>query len=205
MAVHDVAIIGAGPIGIELAIALKLLGVDYIHFDGGQVGQTVSWYPSQTRFFSSPERIALAGVPLQTMDQEKATREEYLAYLRGLVQQFDLRIRTYERVVRIDRPASAATGTRLDEDDALPDQTFTLYTQRSDESNVYEARRLVLAVGDMSHPRLLHVPGEDLPHVSHYFREPHAYFQQRVLIVGGRNSAAEAAIRLHRIGAHVSS
>src|ERR1043165_8519897 len=94
----DVAIIGAGPIGLELAVALQGAGLDYLQFDAGQVGQTITWYPRQVRFFSSPERIAIAGVPLQTADQGKATREEYLAYLRGVAQMFDLPVRTYERV-----------------------------------------------------------------------------------------------------------
>src|SRR5437763_3510145 len=99
----DVAVVGAGPIGIELAVGLTRAGIDYIHFDAKQVGQTISWFAPQTRFFSSNERIAIAGVPLQTPDQNKATREQYLAYLRGIVQQFDLRINTYEPVVGIER------------------------------------------------------------------------------------------------------
>src|ERR1700722_14325309 len=86
----DVAIVGAGPIGLELAVALKRRGVDYIHFDAKQIGYTVSWFAPQTRFFSSNERIAIAGVPLITPDQTKCTREEYLAYLRGIVQMLDL-------------------------------------------------------------------------------------------------------------------
>src|SRR6266550_3484456 len=95
----DVTVVGAGPIGLELAVALKRAGVDYVHFDAKQIGYTISWFPPQTRFFSSNERIAIAGVPLETPDQAKASREEYLAYLRGIVQQFDLRINTYEPVV----------------------------------------------------------------------------------------------------------
>src|SRR5829696_8570695 len=101
----DVAVIGAGPIGIELAVALKRGGVDYLHFDAKQVGYTISWFAPQTKFFSSNERIAIAGVPLQTPDQNKATREEYLAYLRAVVQQFELDVRTYEPVLGIDRVA----------------------------------------------------------------------------------------------------
>ena len=93
----DVALIGAGPIGLEMAVALRDAGVDYVHFEAQQVGHTISWFPRQARFFSSPERIAICGVPLMTVDQSKATREEYLAYLRGIVQQFDLRVQTYER------------------------------------------------------------------------------------------------------------
>src|SRR5215211_279865 len=99
----DVAVVGAGPIGLELAVALKRAGVEYLHFDARQIGYTISWFAPQTRFFSSNERIAIAGVPLQTADQGKATREEYLAYLRGVVQQFDLRVNTYEPIVRIER------------------------------------------------------------------------------------------------------
>src|SRR3982750_4746883 len=98
----DVAVIGAGPIGLELAVALKRAGIEYLHFDAKQIGYTISWFAPQTRFFSSNERIAIAGVPLQTPDQGKCTREQYLAYLRGVVQEFDLRVNTYEPVVGTD-------------------------------------------------------------------------------------------------------
>src|SRR5476649_1201297 len=97
----DVAVVGAGPIGLELAIALKREGFDYQHFDARQIGYTVSWFAPGTRFFSSNERIAIAGVPLQTADQGKASREDYLGYLRGVVQQFDLKVNTYEPVIGI--------------------------------------------------------------------------------------------------------
>src|SRR5215475_11218434 len=99
----DVALIGAGPIGIELAVALQRAGIDYVHFDAKQIGYTISWFAPQTKFFSSNERISIAGVPLYTADQSKATREEYLAYLRGVVTQLDLKINTYERLVGIER------------------------------------------------------------------------------------------------------
>ncbi len=184
----DILLIGAGPIGLETAIALKQVGADYIHLEAGQIAQTVTWYPHQTRFFSSPERIAIGGMPLHTVDQSKATREEYLAYLRAAVVQFDLDIRTYETVEQIQHDQSG----------------FLVQSSHSGLLRHYTARRIVLAIGDMAHPRLLHVPGEDLAHVSHYFQDPHKYFRQKVLIVGGRNSAVEAAIRCHRIGARVS-
>ena len=186
----EIAIIGAGPIGLELAVALKRLEVPYLQFDAGQVGQTITWYPRQTRFFSSPERIALAGVPLHNDDQTKATREQYLTYLRSLVEQFELRINTYERVTSIER-CDDGTG-------------FTLTTDRRGETRTYQVRYVVCAIGDMHGPRRLDVPGEALPHVNHYFEDPHHYFQQKLLIVGGRNSAVEAALRCHRAGAHVS-
>src|SRR5947208_8999299 len=101
----DIALVGAGPIGIELAVALKRAGVDYQHFDAKQIGYTISWFAPQTKFFSSNERIAIAGVPLMTADQSKATREEYLTYLRSVVTQFQLQINTYEPVVDIRREA----------------------------------------------------------------------------------------------------
>src|SRR5882757_8434788 len=99
----ELAIVGAGPLGLELAVALKRRGVRYVHFEAKQIGYTISWFPPQTRFFSSNERIAIAGVPLQTPDQGKCTREQYLAYLRSVVQEFDLQVNTYEPVIGIDR------------------------------------------------------------------------------------------------------
>src|SRR5918997_4882916 len=99
----QVIVVGAGPIGLEMAVAFKQARVPYLHFDAKQIGHTISWFAPQTRFFSSNERIAIAGVPLQTADQTKSTREEYLTYLRRVVQQFDLKVNTYEPVVGIDR------------------------------------------------------------------------------------------------------
>jgi thioredoxin reductase (NADPH) len=184
----DVAVIGAGPIGLELAVALKRAGVDYLHFDAKQIGYTISWFAPQTRFFSSNERIAIAGVPLQTWDQSKSTREEYLAYLRQIVIQFDLKVRTYEPVVGIERRGDG----------------FALTTNPSDGPKTIHAKRIVLCTGGTDRPRRLNVPGEDLPHVSHYFQDPHTYFRRRLLIVGGKNSAVEAALRCHHAGADVS-
>src|SRR5689334_14671480 len=97
----SIALIGAGPIGIEMAIALKLAKIDYVQFDAKQIGHPISWFAPETRCFSSNERISIAGIPLHTFDQGKATREEYLAYLRRVVEQFDLQIRTYEPVKAI--------------------------------------------------------------------------------------------------------
>jgi thioredoxin reductase (NADPH) len=186
---HHVAIIGAGPIGLELAIALKHAGVDYVQIDAGQIGSTIEWYPPQMLFHSSSDRLALAGVPIQTANQQKITREEFLAYLRALAQQFGLSVRTYERVGRIDK---------------LPGGGFELRSMAVDGEHRTRADIIVLAIGAMHAPRLLGIPGEDLPHVSHYLGDPHKYFGKRLLIVGGRNSAVEAAVRCHRAGADVT-
>lgn len=185
----EVAIVGAGPVGLELAVALKREGVSCIHFDAGQIGSTIEWYAPQTHFFSSPERIAIAGVPLQTLDQTKATREEYLTYLRAVVQQFDLSIETFARVTSISRSA----GHELE-----------LTFEKANQVRRTKVRNVVLAIGDMHRPRRLDVAGEDLPHVSHYFGDPHRYFRRKVLVAGGKNSAVEAAIRCFRVGADVS-
>lgn len=184
----EVAIVGAGPIGLELAVRLKTAGIDSLHFDARQIGYTISWFAPQTRFFSSNERIAIAGVPLQTAYQTKCTQEQYLAYLRSIVLQFDLKINTYEPVVNVQRAGAE----------------FVLTTRPADGQRTYRVRKLVLATGGTAKPRRLNVPGEDLPHVSHYFSDPHAFFQKDVLIVGGRNSAVEAALRSHYCGARVS-
>src|SRR5579862_7444840 len=101
--IPEVAIIGAGPIGLELAVALKKAGIDYLQFDSRQIGHTISWFAPETRFFSSSERIAIAGVPLYTPDQSKASREQYLAYLRTVVTEFDLKVNTFEPVRKIQR------------------------------------------------------------------------------------------------------
>src|SRR5690606_4633776 len=187
---------------IELAVALKRAGVEYLHVDAGQVGSTMQWWAPGTQFFSSPERIAISGVPLLTANQQKATREEYLSYLRGVVEQFDLEVRTYERVVGIERLAEENKEKETSPGKAMPRFEITTRSRRGERR--CRARHLVLAIGDMQRPRRLGMPGEDLPHVSHYLQDPHVYFRTDVLIVGGKNSAVEAAIRLYRAGSRVT-
>jgi thioredoxin reductase (NADPH) len=183
------AIIGAGPIGIELAVAFRNAGIEYVHLDAAQIGATIQWYPQNMLFHSSADRLSIAGVPLQVPDQQKPKREEYLAYLRSVVQQFALPIRTYERVV-------SAT--------ALPGRGFELRTQSFNGRHCYRVDFVVVAIGSMHGPRLLGIPGEDGANVHHYFHDPHDYFGTRLLIVGGRNSAVEAAVRCQRAGADVT-
>lgn len=184
----EIALIGAGPIGLEMAVALRHAKLDYLHFDAGQVGHTIAWFAPQTRFFSSNDRIAIAGVPLQTPDQGKCTREQYLMYLRTIVQQFDLKIRTFEPIVDLKRDGEG----------------FILTTRPRGELQRYRARRVILATGGTAHPRRLNIPGEEMDHVSHYLPDPHRYFQKNLLIVGGKNSAVEAALRCHQVGANVT-
>ncbi len=193
-----VAIVGAGPIGIETAVCLKQAGVDYVHFESGQIGQTITWFPKMMRFFSSPDRIAIAGIPILRTDESKCSREEYLAYLRTVVDAFALDIRTFNRVERIES-LGTGSGFRLLWRRHIPGAAAI-------ENTVHEmtAEKVILAYGDLHSAHKIGVPGEDLPHVTHYFQEPHAYYRQNLLVVGGRNSAVEAALRCHRCGANVT-
>ena len=190
---HDerarVAIVGGGPIGVELAATLARDGVDFVHVEARQLGHTMTWWAPGTRWFSSNERIAVAGVPLLTHDQGKATREHYLTYLRTVVGTHDLTVRTYEPAVDVERHG---------------DGTFTLVTNPRGGRRRIACEAVVLAVGGTDFPRKLGCEGDDLPHVDGYLRDPHDYFGRRVLTVGGRNSAVEAALRLHHAGAEVA-
>ncbi len=186
--IHDIALIGAGPIGIETAAALKRNGFDYVHLEKGAIGQTMFWWPPETQWFSSNERISIAGFPVQTPGQTKATREQYLAYLRTVVRGLDLTIHTHEPVAEV----------------TYNGEGFELVTRRMGVERRYVARKVILAVGDTDKPRMLDVPGEDLPHVTHVLEDPHKYVQRKVVIIGGKNSAAEAALRCWHAGADVT-
>lgn len=212
-------VIGAGPIGIETAIELRRRGVDARVFDAGSLGHTISWWAPGTRWFSSNDRIAIAGVPLNTVDQAKASREEYLNYLRSVVDQFAVPVITFQRVVSIQPAATERTnsaarwrlGFRRSFGEAhVSGRQPIAHAERRDTADdeaadfCIDAHSLVLAIGGTDLPNRLGVPGEDLPHVDGYLREIHRYHGRNVVIVGGRNSAVEAAIRLHRGGAKVS-
>jgi len=185
---YEVAIIGAGPIGLELAVCLQRAGVNYVHFDANQIGYTMTWWPRNTFFFSTTERLSIAGVPIQNNHQQRITGEDYLAYLRSIVEFFDLPVQSYEPVTAL---APSLDG-------------FLLTTQSLRGERHYRCRRVVLAIGDMHEANHLEIPGENLPHVSHYFRDPHDYFRKRLLVIGGRNSAVEAALRCWRTGVDVT-
>jgi bacillithiol disulfide reductase len=186
---YDALIVGAGPIGIELGTVLSRAGFNYLHLEAGPIGSTITRWPRNTRFFSSPEWISIAGIPIQTEGQEIPTGEAYLAYLRHVVEIFNLSIQSYEPVMDIQ-------GARGD---------FTVRsTDQRGETHEYRTRNIVLATGDMNAPRLIGIPGEELPHVTHLWQDPHLYFQRKLLIVGGRNSAVEAALRCWRAGVKVA-
>lgn len=187
----DVLIVGAGPIGLETAAELQRRGRRTLNLDRGPIGSQVVNFPPGVRWFSGSERIAIAGVPLETTTQEKATREDYLSYLRMVVGLFKLPVRTFESVESVE-PVGDGAG-------------FVVRTRtRSGLQRRIHAGRIVMAIGGTARHRRLEIPGEDLPHVRREVGEPHWGHGRRVLVVGGRNSAADSAIRLWRAGARVT-
>jgi thioredoxin reductase (NADPH) len=194
----NVLVIGAGPIGIEVASGLMYAGVEYIQIEAGALAQTIYNWPGRARFFSSPERVAVAGVPIQTPHQEMITREAYLAYLRNVVEIRGLNISTYEKAVSIERIGSSEPG-------------FHVTTKGLVGGRDIFCSRIIFTSGDMSFRNKLNIPGEDTVYqnlgvsmVRHTLDDPHLYFGRRVLVVGGKNSALEAALRCFRSGAKVS-
>lgn len=186
----EVAIIGAGPLGIELAIALKREGISYLLFDKGQACQMIYNFPTQTHFFSSSDRIGIAGIPIQTIDQQKCSREDYLTYMRMVITHFQLEINAYEEIIDIKiKPHNKG---------------FTITSQTIQGKKQYNSHNIVIATGGTSYPRLLGIKGESLPHVSIKMEDPHCYFQQKILVIGSRNSSAETALRCFHAGAKVS-
>jgi len=188
MSVRDLLIVGAGPSGLSAAIAAKQRDLDYQVLEQGVLVNSIYRFPPQMVFFTTPELLEIGGLPFVS-PYEKPTRAEALNYYRKVVEKYDLQISYGETVLAVHR-----------EDDA-----FALETRTSrGVQRARHARNLLMAIGYYDHPNLIGVPGEDLPHVHHYYSEPHAYFRRRVVIVGGGNSAAEAALECFRAGVRVT-
>jgi len=185
MPVRDVLIIGAGPSGLATAIAAKQRGLDYVVVEKGILVNSIFNFPPHMVFFTTPELLEIGGLPLVT-PYDKPTRLEALRYYRRVVDTFDLQISFHEAVTAIERG-----------DDGV--FTVTTTTPRG-ATRVREARAVVLAIGYYDIPNRLGVPGEDLPHVNHYYTDSHPYYRQRVVVVGGKNSAAEACLEIFRAG-----
>jgi len=192
MSVRDVLIVGAGPSGLATAIAAKQRGLDYVVVEKGVLVNSIFNFPTHMVFFTTPELLEIGGLPLVS-PYDKPMRLEALRYYRRVVDTYSLQISFHEEVVSIERE-DAADGT-----------VFTVATKTGrGVKRVRQARAIVLAIGYYDLPNFLGVPGEDLPHVSHYYTDAHPYYRQRVVVVGGKNSAAEAALELFRGGAHVT-
>ena len=192
MPIRDVLIVGAGPSGLATAIAAKQRGLDYVIVDKGVLVNSIFNFPTHMVFFTTPELLEIGGLPLVT-PYDKPMRLEALRYYRRVVDTYALQISFHEDVISIEREEEGGASV------------FAV-TTRTDRGvrRVRHARAVVLAIGYYDLPNYLGIPGEDLPHVSHYYTDAHPYYRQRVVVVGGKNSAAEAALELFRGGAHVT-
>jgi thioredoxin reductase (NADPH) len=186
--VVDLLVIGGGPCGLAAAISAQKAGLKTVVVEGQAVVSTIAHYPIYVRFFSTAEKLSLGGMPF-VVATEKPARRDALAYYRAVVKQFEIPLRQYERVTSIEKQSGAF---------------IVRSTLRSGEARETRAKSVVVATGYFGSPNYLRVPGEDLPHVSHVYREGHEAFDQDVVVVGGGNSAAEAALDLWRSGARVT-
>jgi len=187
--VLDVIVIGAGPAGLAAAIAAGQRGLTHVVLEKGALVNSLVHYPPAMVFFTTPELMEIGGLPFVS-PHEKPTRLEALRYYRRVTDTYKLDVRFDELVTTLSRGA---------------DGVFAVTSRsRHGEEVVRQARYVVLATGAYDIPNPLGVPGEDLPHVSHFFREPHTGFRREVVVVGGKNSAAEAALELYRAGARVT-
>lgn len=184
----DLLIIGGGPCGLAAAISAQRAGLNPLVIEAETIVSTIAHYPTYVRFFSTAEKLSLGDVPF-VVATEKPSRRDALAYYRAVVRHFNIPLRQYERVTSIER---------------VGDSFVAHSTLRDGRERDTRARAVVIATGYFGSPNYLGVPGEDLPHVSHIYREGHEAFDQDVVVVGGGNSAAEAVLDLWRSGARVT-
>ena len=185
---YDLICIGAGPTGLACAIEGKRAGMRVLVIDKGCLCNSLYHYPVNMVFFTTPELLEIGDLPL-VCAAEKPTRAEALKYYRKVVEFYELELRLGETVTAVDGH----------------DGEFHVHTTAANgDTSKYTAAKLVVATGYYDLPNPMKVPGEDLPNVSHYYTEPHPFWRQDVVVVGGRNSAAEAALDLYRNGARVT-
>lgn len=184
----DLIIIGAGPIGIETAIRAKRAGLGYLLLDKGCVVSAIAHYPTYMTFFTTSERLEVGGHPLVTAT-DKPTRKEALEYYRKVVANEGLELRQYHAVTNLKRLPQGFEVSGCDDKGA---------------PFAFRSRLVAVATGYFDTPKLLGVPGEALPNVSHYYSEAHPFYRRRVTIVGAGSSAADAALDLYRAGAQVT-
>ncbi len=184
---HEIIVVGAGPCGIAVGAAARKAGVSCLLFDRGPITSSLLDYPYYMTFFSTARMLEIGDVPF-TIPTDKPTRRDALAYYRFVVSHWGIDVHQYEAVEGI-------TGSTGD---------FTVHTRRADGTEgTYGAASVVIALGAFHHPNYLGVPGEDLPKVLHYYKEPYPFFDQDVLVVGGGNSSVESALEMFRNGARV--
>jgi thioredoxin reductase (NADPH) len=185
--VVDIAVIGAGPCGLAVGVAARQAGLSCALFDRGAITQAMMDHPTYVTYFSGPEKLEVGGLPFTTSG-DKPSRREALRYYRKVAEFYSLDVRQYEEVLGVARYGDS----------------FLLHTAARGGERRYRARNVVVATGYYDNPRLLNVPGADLPKVRYYFDEPYPYWAQDVLVVGGGNSSSDAALLCWREGARVT-
>lgn len=181
--VLDVLIVGGGPIGLACGIECKKAGLDYLIVEKGVLTNSLFNYPLNMTFFSTSDKLEMGGIPFMSISH-KPTRNEALEYYRRVYTTWKLRVNLYEEVKTLSKKADL----------------FEIITSKGS----YLSRNLILATGFYDLPNLMQVPGEDLPKVTHYYKEPWPYIAQKVLVVGGANSAVDVALETWRKGAEVT-
>jgi thioredoxin reductase (NADPH) len=184
----DVVVVGAGPTGLACGIELKRRGVDAIMLDKGCVVNSIYHYPTNLVFFTTPELLEIGDIPMTSLN-EKPVRAEALKYYRRVADHYRLDIRQYQLVDKISG-SDGAFVTHSTDSHGCPHE--------------YLSKKVILSTGYYDVPNKLNVPGEDLPKVIHYYKEPHPYYNHDVLVVGAKNSAAIAALELFWSGARVT-
>jgi thioredoxin reductase (NADPH) len=188
MTTYDIICIGAGPTGLACAIEARRAGMNPLVIDKGCLCNSIFHYPVNMVFFTTPELLEIGDLPLVSAS-EKPVRTEALKYYRKAAEHYNLDLRLFERVLRVDGH----------------DGRFIVVTET--EKGVeerYTGKKIGVATGYYDLPNEMGIPGENLPHVSHYYTEPYEFWNQDVVVIGGKNSAAEAALDLYRNGAHVT-
>jgi thioredoxin reductase (NADPH) len=186
--IYDMLVIGAGPTGLACAIEAKRAGFRPVLVDKGCLCNSLFHYPAHMTFFTTPELLEIGDMPFSSPNQ-KPNRMEALEYYRKVAEHYDLDVRQYETVTSV----------------AGSDGDFAVHTtDRFDRASTHHARKLVVATGYYDLPNYLNIPGEELSKVRHYYHEPHPFFGLDVVVIGGKNSAAIAALDLWRHGAKVT-
>lgn len=179
---YDIIIVGGGPIGLACAIEAQRNNLNALILEKGALTNSLFNYPLYMTFFSTAEKLEIGEIPFNCI-APKPGRQEALEYYRNVCRYFKLNIKLYEEVLSVKK-----------------DKTFTVQTSK----NTYQAKQVILATGFYDIPHLLNVPGEDLPLVTHYYKEPHPYAMQKIVVIGANNSAVDAALECYRKGADVT-
>lgn len=180
----DAIIVGGGPCGLSAAIELKNIGLKPVVIEKGNIVNAIYNYPTHQTFFSSSEKLAIGDVPF-LIEERKPRRNQALVYYREVVKMKNIQVNRFEKVQSVEKE---------------PSGSFVVTTDKG----VYETPYVILATGYYDQPNYLNIPGENLPKVQHYFKEAHPYFDTDVLVIGGKNSAVDAALELHKAKARIT-